>query len=211
MSISVCLVEDNEVIRESLSYLIQSSEGLTFLGSFSGSKDALKEIPKLQPKVVLFDIEMPGLDGIACIEQLKPDCPNTQFMLLTVFEDDDKIFRSIQAGATGYLLKKTPSEKIIESIHEIKNGGSPMNTQIARKVVQFLSSVNIQKNTNVLSSREYEILEMVAKGYRFKEIAKQLFLSVETIRTHIRNIYEKLQVNSKIEAINKVFYQSNKI
>ncbi|MBP9187048.1 MAG: response regulator transcription factor, partial [Bacteroidia bacterium] len=151
------------------------------------------------------DIDLPGINGIECIKILKEKCNQTQYMMLTVFEDDDKIFRSLEAGATGYMLKKTPPAQLIEAIKDLSSGGSPMNAQIARKVVASFNKPKLNKTAEELTKRELELLELLSKGYRYKEIADKLFISQDTVRSHIRNIYVKLHVNSKIEAINKVF------
>jgi DNA-binding NarL/FixJ family response regulator len=154
------------------------------------------------------DIDLPGINGIECIKIMKEKCVQTQFMMLTVFEDDDKIFRSLKAGASGYMLKKSTPAQLVEAIKDLSTGGSPMNAQIARKVVasfQLAEQKKIANSVEGLTKREVELLELLSKGYRYKEIAEKLFISSDTVRTHIRNIYVKLQVNSKIEAINKAF------
>jgi DNA-binding NarL/FixJ family response regulator len=152
------------------------------------------------------DIDLPGMNGIEAIRKLKEQCTTTLYMMLTVYEDDDKIFNSLKAGASGYMLKKTPPIQLVEALKDLASGGSPMNTQIARKVVaSFQQTEKKLTNTEELTKREIELLELLSKGFRYKEIADKLFISQDTVRTHIRNIYIKLQVNSKIEAINKVF------
>jgi DNA-binding NarL/FixJ family response regulator len=208
MKTKVAIVEDNNDIRKGLMMLINSTEELECSQTFSSAEEAIKVLPINCSDVVLMDIELPAMNGIECIKKLKEICVQTQFMMLTIFEDDDKIFQSLQAGANGYLLKKTTPNEIVESIKDLVNGGSPMNTQIARRVVasfQHIEEKKVLKNTEELTRRELELLKLLSKGYRYKEIAEKLFISVDTVRTHIRNIYIKLQVNSKIEAINKVF------
>lgn len=208
MKTKVAIVEDNNDIRKGLMMLINSTEELECSQTFSSAEEAIKVLPINCSDVVLMDIELPAMNGIECIKKLKEVCVQTQFMMLTIFEDDDKIFQSLQAGANGYLLKKTTPNEIVESIKDLVNGGSPMNTQIARRVVasfQHIEEKKVLKNTEELTRRELELLKLLSKGYRYKEIAEKLFISVDTVRTHIRNIYIKLQVNSKIEAINKVF------
>jgi DNA-binding NarL/FixJ family response regulator len=152
----------------------------------------------------LFDVNLPGMSGIDCIQRLKILHPRMQMMVLTVYDNTDTIFQALKAGATSFLLKSTPPEKVIEAIEDVFNGGSPISSQIARKVIEAFT---VKEKTNEyfqeLSKREQEILEQLSKGYRYKEIADQLFLSIETVRTHIRNIYEKLQVNSRVEALKK--------
>lgn len=203
-TIRVAIVEDQDEIRNGLTMLINGSEGFRCVGSFRDGEEALMEIPALEPDVVLMDIDMPKMNGIECIVKLKNECPLLQIMMLTVFEDDDKIFHSLQAGASGYLLKKTPPVKLLDAIQELAAGGSPMSSQIARKVVSVFQQMGeSKKQTENLSEREYEILTYLAKGYRYKEIADTLFISVETVRTHLRNIYEKLHVRSRTEAVLK--------
>jgi DNA-binding NarL/FixJ family response regulator len=206
-TINIAIVEDNQDIRTGLVELLNASPELTCKYEFSNAEDAVHRLPELQVDVVLMDINLPGISGIEALQLLKDKCDNTLFVMLTVYEDDDNIFKSLEAGASGYLLKNTPAEKIIESIKEVVQGGSPMNAQIARKVVQFFQQQGARKmkHAEELSKREMELLVLLSKGYRYKEIAEKLFISRDTVRTHIRNIYVKLQVNSKIEAINKVF------
>lgn len=203
-NINVAIVEDLDDIRNGLFSLINGSEGFHCVGSFRNGEEGLEKIPDLKPDIVLMDIDMPKMNGIECILALKSKLPELQIMMLTVFEDDEKIFRSLQSGANGYLLKKTPPAKLLEAIQELSAGGSPMSSQIARKVVSaFQQMGESKKQTENLSKREHEILVYLAKGYRYKEIGDTLFISVETVRTHLRNIYEKLQVRSRTEAVLK--------
>lgn len=203
--IKVVIVEDNEPIRKGLTELINHSNDFECSGSFSSSEEALINIPKINPDIILMDIQLPGISGIECVRIIKKEYPFILIMMLTVFENNDNIFESLKAGASGYLLKKTPSSELIESIKDLYNGGSPMSGIIARKVVQaFQTENNIKSNQTNLSKRENEILTYLAKGYRYKEIADKLFISIETVRTHIRNIYEKLQVRSRTEALLKI-------
>lgn len=205
-SISVIIVEDQEDIRTGLAMIINFSDGFECVATFSDGNSALKGIPVMRPDVVLMDIDIPGIDGIHVISALKSELPETQFMMLTVFEDDEKIFQSLKAGANGYLLKKTSPTKLIEAIKEVYEGGSPMNSQIASKVVAYFQKKPENKASDYnLTKREFEILELISKGYRYKEISESLFVSMDTVRTHIRNTYEKLHVSSKVEAINKIF------
>ena len=204
MSIRVAIVEDLDEIRNGLAYLIGASDGFDCVATFTNAEDALRDLPDLRPDTVLMDVGLPGMSGISCIRELKQNVPEIQFMMLTVFEDDETIFQSLQAGATGYILKKTPPSKILESLKDLHAGGSPMSGEIARKVVQaFQKMGQSHKEVENLTAREHEILSYLAKGYRYKEIAEALFVSVETVRTHIRNIYEKLQVRSRTEALLK--------
>lgn len=203
MPITVSIVEDQKEIRQMLEILVRGSEGLKLLQSFSNAEDAIKKIPSSAPDVMLVDIHLPKMSGIEMLRTLKPLCTNTQFIMCTSMEDSENIFSALKAGANGYIVKSTAPAKLLEAITEVHNGGSPMSSQIARKVV---GNFQQQKNSLLekLSRREQEILELLSKGFRYKEIADQLFLSIETIRTHVRNMYEKLQVNSRTEALNKV-------
>lgn len=203
--IQIAIVEDNHDIRTGLMMIVNGTDDLECRQTFSSAEEAIKILPLHCPDVVLMDIDLPGINGIECIKQLKEQCDATQYMMLTVYEDDEKIFRSLEAGATGYMLKKTPPSQLVEAIKDVSSGGSPMNAQIARKVVASFNKPKANKAAEELTKRELELLELLSKGYRYKEIADKLFISQDTVRTHIRNIYIKLQVNSKIEAINKVF------
>jgi DNA-binding NarL/FixJ family response regulator len=205
MPLTVAIVEDLRDVRESIAALISSSDGFACLGLFENAEDATEAIPGLSPDVVLMDIHLPGNSGIECIRSLKPLCPATQFVICTVFEESDKIFSALEAGATGYLLKSTPPARLLDAIREVHDGGSPMSSQIARTVVQRFQHKKESDEWQKLTSREQEILQLLSQGFRYKEIADKLFISVETVRTHIRNIYEKLQVQSRTDALNKVF------
>jgi DNA-binding NarL/FixJ family response regulator len=186
--------------------LFNGSEGFRCVHTYSSAEKALPDIVKNKPDVVLMDINLPGISGIECTRQLKAHQPGLPIMVLTVYDDDEKIFESLKAGASGYLLKKTPPAKILEAIAELHNGGSPMSSRIARKVVQTFHAIGTSsEETENLSKREHEILIYLAKGYRYKEIAEALFISIETVRTHLRNIYEKLHVRSRSEAVLKVY------
>jgi len=201
MSIRVSIVEDNDEIREGLAVLINGSPGYHCVATYPDAERALAHIPVLRPDVVLMDIHLPKMSGIECVEKLKEHHPDLLVMMLTVYEDDDNVFKSIVAGATGYVLKKTPPSELLEAISDLHNGGSPMSDRIARKVVQaFQQMGKSSKETENLTHRESEILSYVAKGYQDKEIAEKLFLSPETVRTHLRNIYKKLHVRSRMEA-----------
>jgi len=203
-NISVAIVEDLTDIRVGLGALIGGSPGFSCIGMYVDGEEAVDRIPHAPPDVVLMDIDMPKMNGIECIRKLKSIIPSLQIMMLTVFEDDEKIFQSLKAGASGYLLKKTPPAKLLEAIEEVFHGGSPMSGQIARKVIQaFQTQQENSPQTESLSQREHEILSYLAKGHRYKEIADELFISIETVRTHIRNIYEKLHVRSRTEAVLK--------
>jgi len=207
-TIKVAVIEDQEQTRSMLSSLISGHTGYECVGIFENAEDALKQVPKINPDVALMDIHLPGMSGIQCVGKLKEGNPGTQFIMCTSLEDTDSIFNALQAGATGYLTKSTAPEKILEAITDAHNGGSPMSSQIARKVISFFQQKpERNKELEKLSAREQEILDYLAKGYRYKEIASVLFINIETVRKHIHNIYEKLQVNSRTDALNKVFHK----
>ena len=204
MSIKVSIVEDDDGIRESLSVIINGSDGFRCVSKYPNAEDALRDLPRIKPDVVLMDINLPKMSGIHCVRKLKDVCPATQTIMLTVYEDSDSIFDSLSAGANGYLLKRTPPAKLLEAIDEVYRGGSPMTTSIARRVVQsFHQMGRSAREDENLTKREEEVLSYLAKGYRYKEIADQLFISVETVRSHLHRVYEKLHVRSRTEAVVK--------
>ena len=206
MSITLVIVEDLDEVRDGLKNFISLSTDFKILDTFKTAEEALYDIPKLRPDIVIMDINLPGMSGIECIKLIKDKSPDTQFMMFTVYENDEKVFEALKAGASGYLLKNTGLVQLIESLKELHLGGSPMSANIARKLVTLFR--NQQKetvNVEVLSSRENEILQLLAKGLLYKEIADQLAISVSTVRQHIHHIYEKLHVQNRTEAINKVF------
>jgi len=205
MKLKVGIVEDEKQIRESMVSLINGSEGFACEHAFASAEEAIKKIPSLNLDVVLMDIHLSGKTGIECIQEIKALCDNTQFIIFTSFEDSDSVFNALKVGANGYLTKTTQPSKILDAIVDAYKGGSPMSSHIARKVVSSFHSIETNKELQKLSSREKEILELLSEGYRYKEIADKLFLSTETVRTHIRNIYEKLQVNSRTDALNKAY------
>jgi len=205
MDLKIGIVEDDKRIREGMAILINGSEGFSCNDIFESAEDAIKQLPKLNLDVVLMDIHLPLKTGIECIEELVPICANTQFIMFTSFEDTELVFKALKAGANGYLTKTTQPSKILDALLEVHKGGSPMSSHIARKIVSSFHTTETNSELKKLSEREKEILNLLSKGYRYKEIADQLFLSTETVRTHIRNIYEKLQVNSRTEAINKAY------
>lgn len=206
--ISVCIVEDNNDIRQALEQIIMMAEGYQFLGSFASAEAGIIGIPRLNPNVVLMDINLGGMSGIDCVRELKPKHPDILFMMCTVYEEDEKIFEALSAGANGYILKKTAPGKLLESIKELAEGGAPMSSQIARKVVAAFQEKNNQSTSNnleALSNREREILELLAKGMLYKEISTRLGIAQETVRKHVYHIYEKLHVSNRVEAVNKYF------
>src|SRR3982750_2136905 len=202
--IAVAIVEDISEIREGLRILIDNSNDFSCKEVYASAEEAIVILPQSQPDVVLMDIHLPGMSGIECIRQLKQECPSTQFIMSTVYEDDDNIFESLKAGASGYLLKKTEPVKILDAIKEVYNGGSPMSTQIARKVIASFQVKHGIDDADILTPKEKEILKALAKGLRYKEIAAEMHISIETVRSHVRRIYEKLHVQSRTEALNKV-------
>lgn len=210
-TIRVAIVEDNNDLRQALEQIVSMADGFTLAGSCINGEEALDKIPALSPQVILMDINLGGISGIDCVQMLKEQHPEMLFMMCTVLEEDEKIFEALKAGASGYILKKTAPAKLLEAIKELNEGGAPMSSLIARKVVsafQPKQAVLQQSKTeplDTLSKREKEILEMVAKGLIYKEIADQLFISAETVKKHVYHIYEKLHVNNRVEAVNKYF------
>jgi DNA-binding NarL/FixJ family response regulator len=202
--ISVVIIEDIKEIREGLQMLIDGSEGFECNKTFVNGEEAVEKLPAICPDVALMDINLPGINGIEAVRKLKMQCPTTQFIMSTVYEDDDSIFESLKAGASGYLLKKTAPSKILDSIMEVYHGGSPMSSQIARRVIASFQYKDNIDGSELLTIREKDILKSLAKGLRYKEIAAEYGIGLETVRTHTRNIYEKLQVQSRTEAINKI-------
>jgi RNA polymerase sigma factor (sigma-70 family) len=207
MPISVSIVEDNDKLRGTLAKVIGRAEGFRFASDYGSAEDALASLPKVKPDVVLMDINLPGMNGVECVRQLKTLAPGTQVMMLTVYEDTENIFNALAAGASGYMLKRTPAKELLEAIQEVKRGGSPMTTHIARKVVQsFQKSTGQQQaadELSELSEREQQVLDLLAQGLIYKEIADKLSISYETVHTYIRRIYEKLQVRTRTEAVAK--------
>ena len=210
MKIPVAIVEDNNDIRFALEQIVEMSEHCELAGSCINGEEALVKLPIFNPKVVLMDISLGGISGIEVVRALKISHPEILFMMCTIYEDDEQIFEALSAGASGYILKKTPPGKLLEGIQELMEGGSPMSSQIARKVVAAFQNKKTDKpNTDaeldILSKREKEILEMLSKGLLYKEIADAMFISIETVRKHVYHIYEKLHVSNRIEAVNKFF------
>jgi DNA-binding NarL/FixJ family response regulator len=204
--IGVAIVEDDREIRDWVTAVVRSSDDFRVVAVFPDAESCVTQFAKILPEIVIMDIQLPGMSGIDCVRTLKPQRHEVQFMMFTVFEEDNKVFESLRAGATGYILKNYPPDKIIEALHDLYKGGSPMSSIIARKIITtFNPSTEKDNEYNKLSKREKELLNLLSKGYRYKEIADQLSISIETVRTHIRNIYEKLHVQSRTEAINKIY------
>jgi len=204
MPISVSIVEDNDKLRGTLARVLNRAEGFSCASQYPSAEDALKDLPQIRPDVVLMDINLPGMNGVECVRQLKMMLPEVQVMMLTVYEDTENIFNALAAGASGYLLKRTSSKELLEAIHDVRRGGSPMTMHIARKVVQsFQRSAASAQATETLSEREQQVLDLLSQGLIYKEIADKLGISYETVHTYIRRIYEKLQVRTRTEAVAK--------
>lgn len=204
--IKVVIVEDDRELRNLLEQLIGKQEDMQVTKTFSNGRSFINDFKTLDVDVVIMDINMPGKTGIECVSETKPMRSDVQFLISTSFENHEYIFQALCAGATGYMLKSSKPAELLEAIRQISQGGSPMSLQIARLVVgSFQSDKKSIASVNELSTREKEIIHLLAQGLVYKEIAEKLFISPQTVRTHIRNIYEKLQVSSKTEAINKVF------
>lgn len=204
MPITVSIVEDSDQVRTTLARLINRADGFSCLSQFSSAEAALEGLVKERPNVVLMDINLPGMDGVECVRRLKQVAPEIQVIMLTVYEDTENIFNALAAGATGYLLKRTSTKELLGAIQDVQRGGSPMTTHIARKVVQSFQRAGASPQpTENLSPREQEVLDFLAKGFLYKEIADNLGISYETVHTYIRRIYEKLQVRTRTEAVAK--------
>lgn len=204
MPIKVAIVDDDDGIRSSLATLIRRAPALRLVGDYADAEAALKDIPQRPPDVVLMDINLPGMDGVECVRQLKGSLPAVQFLMLTVYEDSDSLFNSLKAGASGYLLKRTASTRLLEAIRDVHGGGSPMTPQLARRVVQYFSRrADGDDPVSRLTPGEKEFLEQLAKGYAYKEIADRMGISIDTVRSYVRTVYEKLHVHSRTEAVVK--------
>lgn len=202
---SLAIIEDNTTVLEYLVQITTDAFPDAEVYSFSSAEAALKELEKTKVEMVLYDIELPGMSGIECLYRLKGTYPDLKCMMLTNFDDAENIFKALKAGASSYILKNTRPEKIIDAIKELDQGGSPMSSQIARKVLDiFHQRVNtVNPSFQSLSVREQELIQLLAQGFRYKEIGEKLYISEDTVRTHIRNIYSKLHVNCRIDALKK--------
>jgi DNA-binding NarL/FixJ family response regulator len=202
--ITISIVDDQSDLREKIAAFLDSMEGLRCLSSYASAKDALARLPEEKPDVILMDINLGGVSGLECVRLLKPKLPHSQVIMLTVFEDTEKIFTALTAGATGYLLKRMPLSKLSEAIHEVMDGGSPMSAPIAREVVRLLQKIPTPGDANAhLSPREREVLESLAAGRTYKQIGNEMGVTIHTVRSYIRRIYEKLHVQSRTEAVAK--------
>ena len=203
-TITVSIVEDQEQLRTTLARVLNRAEGFRCVSNYGSAEAALEGLPKDKPEVVLMDINLPGLNGVECVRKLKQVAPQILIVMLTVYEDTDNIFNALAAGASGYMLKRTTTPELLESIREVLRGGSPMTAHIARKVVlSFQKSAASIEATEELSPREREVLDLLSQGFLYKEIAEKLGISYETVHTYVRRIYEKLQVRTRTEAVAK--------
>lgn len=204
MAKSVMVVEDDRGLREQLVKILNSASGIRCVGACPSAEEALRVIPAKKPDVVLMDIRLPGMSGIDCVAELKHLLPSLQVIMLTVYEDSESIFRALKAGANGYLVKSSPPAKLLEAIFDVSKGGAPMSSPIARKVVQHFHQLRPSTTLEEeLSPREREVLDLLASGYIYKEIGDKLGIGVETVRTHVKNICEKMHVRSRLEAVAK--------
>jgi DNA-binding NarL/FixJ family response regulator len=205
MQIKVVIVDDDEEIRAGLAALIRRAPSMKLIGEYANAEIALKEIPRHVPDVVIMDINLPGMKGYECVRQLKSARPEVQFLMLTVYEDSDSLFNSLKAGASGYLLKRTASAKLLEAIRDVHAGGAPMTPQLARRVVQFFAKPadGAASSLSELTPGEREFLSQLANGYAYKEIADRMKISIDTVRSYVRTVYEKLHVHSRTEAVVK--------
>src|SRR3954470_10300833 len=204
LKIAVSIIEDDSQARQILSDWIRRADGFEFISEHGSAESALAKLPGESPAVVLTDINLPGMNGIEAVRKLKTVMPGAQFVMLTVYEDADHIFNALAAGATGYLLKQTPRPELLAALQEVNRGGSPMASNIARRVVQSFQQMSTSApDTEKLSAREQEVLELLARGYLYKEIAEKLNISVATVNTYIRRVYEKLHVRSRAQAVAK--------
>jgi len=208
-AIKVAIVEDDEYIRNSLSELVQGSANLDLAGAYEDGPAALAGIPQSKPDVVMMDIQLPGMNGVECVRELKAALPEVNFLMLTAYEDSDKLFESLKAGASGYLLKRTSSTRLLQAIHELHAGGSPMTPQIARRVVRYFSGSPENSNPDLakLTPGQKKFLEELSQGFSYKEIADHLGITMDGVRSYIRKIYEKLHVHSRTEAVIKYLHR----
>ncbi len=205
MKKSVIIVEDDKGLREQLVKIIKGASDITCIGAFPSAEDALPEVLARKPDVVLMDIQLPRMSGIDCVAEIKKVMPATQIIMVTVYEDSERIFRALKAGAKGYLVKSGPPSRLLEAIRDVHSGGSPMSSHIARKVVDHFQALGPSRTqTEDLSPREREVLDLLATGLLYKEIAGQLNISITTVRTHIINVCEKLHVRNRVEAVAKL-------
>lgn len=202
MKKSVMVVEDDRRLREQLVKILETAPDITCLGAFASAEDALSNIVKKQPDVMLMDIKLPGMSGIQCVAEIKKIAPNIQIIMVTIYEDSERIFRALKAGASGYLVKSSPPEQLLESIRDVYKGGAPLSSHIARKLVRHFNLIGISPmETENLSNREREVLDLLSQGFVYKEIGDKLNIGMETVRTYVKNICNKMQVRSRLEAV----------
>lgn len=210
--ISVALVDDCKFIRDLVTRILGRAHDFELLFSFDRAEDAITTLPACPVQIVLLDIQLPGVSGIDCLKNLRQSCPDTLFVMYTVNDEEQQIVEAVRAGALGYLLKETDPKELPFALRELYNGGSPMSTTIARRIIYAFQNSTVpsrpQVDDTILTDRERELLHLLSHGYRYKEIAEALFISIETVRRHCQNIYKKLQVQGKVEAINKVYARS---
>jgi DNA-binding NarL/FixJ family response regulator len=209
MPITICIVEDDAGFRNGLLRLLARTPDFHCLDSYPSAEAALQAIPEITPNVVLMDLNLPGMNGVDCVRKLKSLLPRVQIIMLTVYEDPDQIYNALSAGATGYLLKQTPPAELLDAIRDVHNGGAPMSSQIARKVVQSFQGIPANNEAEGLSAREREVLDYLAQGFLIKEIGEKLGIGFDTVRTYIRRIYEKLHVHSRAQAVAKFLHASS--
>ncbi|MFA5910137.1 MAG: response regulator transcription factor [Vicinamibacterales bacterium] len=204
MSITVGIVEDDAELRAAFARLVADADGMTCVGSYGSGEDALTALPAQPPTAVLMDINLPGMTGIECTRRLKDAAPGLHVVMLTTFDDSDRVFESLKAGAAGYVLKRAPRDEIVRALREVCEGGAPMSGAIARKVVQYFRQTQAAPEVGTLTDRERAVLDALSEGQQYKEIADTLAISINTVRKYIRSIYEKLHVNTRTEAVRKL-------
>jgi len=202
MNKTVVLVEDDRGLREQLTQILNSAPDIRCVGAFASAEEALQQLPARCPDVVLMDIKLPGMSGIECVARLKRLMPGLQIVMVTVYEDSERIFRALKAGASGYLLKSSPPQQLLEAVRDVHAGGAPMSSHIARQVVRHFHSAGVVADPkSPLSPRERQVLELLSTGYIYKEIADQLDIGVETVRTHVKSICQKMHARNRLEAV----------
>ena len=205
--ITVCIIEDIVEIQEGLKSIIEMDNRFLLLKCFDNAEDAIAELPEFIPNIVIADINLPGKSGIECVTIIKEIVPAIQFIMFTIYEDNDQVFDAIKAGANGYILKNTAPEKIIESLIDLSEGGSPMTAKIARKVIANMQTKEHSPEIQLLTLRENEVIQLLSKGFLYKEIADKLNIATSTVKRHLSHIYQKLQVQNKTEALNKMYHR----
>jgi DNA-binding NarL/FixJ family response regulator len=204
--IKLLIYEDNAQLREGLTMLIDGSEGFNVLAAFKNCANVVHEVRSYQPDVILMDIDMPGVNGLEGLRLIRETNTEVKVLMLTVFDDHQNIFQALQSGANGYILKKTPPVRLLEYIQEASTGGAPMTASVAAQVLRMFSQMNLPADKDYnLSEREKQVLQLLVNGYSYKMIAAEMFIAIDTVRSHIKKIYEKLHVNSKSEAVAKAF------